>query len=116
MNKSKCPQGYLEMSSVSCGDDHVAGHEYHDFDVGISLRVVTGDPTIRVHVVEHWGSCQVSDEEHGRKEITSRGNTIDEAIARARECCDRAEISGSLLEQALCLAADRAEFWIEEHE
>jgi hypothetical protein len=107
MRTAYCPKSHEELADRSAGNEygHVPGHQYHDVDVVISTR----GGKYRVQVVESWGSCQGYNEEHGRREVIGRGDTIREAVADARDAAQQADISISYLTQALSRAEDDAE-------
>jgi len=107
MRTAYSPKSHTELARVTIGDDygHVPGNTYHDIDIVVS----TLSDKYRVHVCENWGSAQGFDEEHGRREVIGRGNSISEAIANARESAGRAGIETGYLEQALTQAEDTAE-------
>jgi hypothetical protein len=85
---------------------HVPGHHYHDVDVEITRR---SNGRWRVEVVETWGSAQGYDEEHGRKEVIGRGDTLDSAVSDAERRSNQANISSELLSEAMSEAADESE-------
>jgi hypothetical protein len=107
MTTATFPKSHSELAFASSGNanGHVPGHCFRDVDVSISTR----SGRFRVHVCENWGSCQGHDEEHGRRETITRGDTIAATIADARSSATRAGITTELLEQALNLAGDAAE-------
>jgi hypothetical protein len=101
------PKSHSELAFASSGNanGHLPGHNFHDVDVSVATR----SGMFRVHVCENWGSCQGHDEEHGRRETITRGDTIAGTIAAARSSATRAGITTKLLEQSLTLAEDAAE-------
>lgn len=107
MRTAYCPKSHVELSNESAGKPygHVPGHQYHDVDVVVSRK---GDK-FRCHVVESWGSAQGYDEEHGRREVIGRGDSIGECVADARDRAGSAGIVCEYLETALSLAEDAAE-------
>jgi hypothetical protein len=107
MRTAYCPRSHTELANVSRGVPygHVPGHRYHDVDVVVSQR----GPVFRVHVVESWGSAQGEDEEHGRREIVSRADSIRAAVDGARQRAAAAGITIDFFEQSLSIAEDAAE-------
>lgn len=105
MKTAYCPQSHEKLSTASTGGDHVPGHQYRDVDVVVSRR---GD-RYRVHVVESWGSAQGYDEEHGRREVVGRGDSIRHAINDARKRAEDCGITIEYLVQALSMSEDEAE-------
>jgi hypothetical protein len=107
MRTAYCPKSHVRLAGHWAGDEygHVPGHQYHDVDVVISTR----GGKYRCHVVESWGSAQGYDEEHGRREVVGRGDSIRAAVSEARAGADRAGIDAGLASQALLVAADGAE-------
>ena len=67
---------------------HVPGHNYRD--VEITITQTRGRWTVRA--LESWGSAQGYDEEHGRKEVIGRGDTLAEAERDCRELAMSAQI------------------------
>lgn len=112
MRTAYCPKSHTELASASNGNPygHVPGHQYRDVDVVVSAR---GDK-YRVHVVESWGSAQGYDEEHGRREVIGRGESVREAVEDARQRAKDAGIGCEWLEQSLTQAQDAAEEAIED--
>jgi len=107
MRTAYCPKSHAELASVTVGTPygHVPGHTYRDVDIVVSKK----NDKFRAHICETWGSAQGFDEEHGRREVIGRGDSIrkslDEALDRARE----ADITLDLLIQAVSLAEDEAD-------
>lgn len=102
------PKTHVELASKSAGVKfgHVPGHKYHDVDVVVSHAK---NGAIRVHVVESWGSAQGYDEEHGRREVVGRGETVKAACREAQQRAESAGINAEFLSQALSMAEDEAE-------
>ena len=84
---------------------HVPGHQYHDVYVTIFRRA----GGYRCCVAETWGSCQGYDEEHGRREVSGRGESIHGAVEDARRLAENAGIDEEYLTTALSSAEDEAE-------
>ena len=98
----------LKVSS-SKGNEygHVPGHQYRDVDVTI-VRTRKGNWT--VEILETWGSAQGYDEEHGRKKVIGRGNSLDGAVRDARTKAHEADIDREYMTQSLsCAEAEAAE-------
>lgn len=107
MRTAYCPKTHDELAKASAGKPygHVPGHYYHDAECVISTA---GKGTYRVHVVESWGSCQGYDEEHGRREVIGRGESIEQACAEAARRGKEAGMNAEYLTQAVSLAEDEA--------
>lgn len=107
MRTAYCPKSHAELASESAGlaYGHVPGHQYHDVDVVVSSR----GEKYRCHVCESWGSAQGYDEEHGRREVIGRGDSIRSAVGDARSRARDAGIVCEYMEQAMSLAEDTAE-------
>lgn len=107
MRTAYCPKTHKELSATSKGTEygHVPGHQYHDIDVVISQ---SRDNRFRCHIVESWGSAQGYDEEHGRREATGRGESIENAASDAKAIGAEAGMDTSYLAQAVALAIDKA--------
>ena len=107
MRTAYTPKSHEQLASESTGRayGHVPGHQYADVDVVVSTR---GDK-FRCHVVESWGSAQGYDEEHGRREVVGRGESIRGAVADARTRAKAAGIGPDYLEESLSKAEDSAE-------
>ena len=105
MRTAYCPKSHTELASESAGKEfgHVPGHTYHDVDVVISER----GGKFRCHVVESWGSAQGYDEEHGRREVIGRGDSIREAVREAADRGGKAGMAWYLIE-AMSKAEDAA--------
>jgi hypothetical protein len=103
----KSPKSHIDLAYAYAGDayGHVPGHQYHDVDVLISQ----GKHVVRVQIVESWGSAQGYDQEHGRKTVTARGDTIRRVAADAERMAVRAGMADKYLVQALSAAIDEAE-------
>lgn len=112
MRTAYCPKSHTELASESVGAayGHVPGHQYHDVDVVVSTRV----GKYRCHVVESWGSAQGYDEEHGRREVVGRGESIRSAMAEAVSRGIAADMAVGYLTQAASQAEDAAEECAEE--
>ena len=106
MRTAYSPKSHRELSDVTVGEEygHVPGHHYHDVDVVISER----RGKYRCHVVESWGSSQGYDEEHGRREVIGRGDSIEAAADDARRESVSAGIECEYLVQAVSLSVDAA--------
>lgn len=102
-----CPKTHDQLAETCAGNEygHVPGHQYHDVEVLISRH---GD-VYRCHVVETWGSAQGYDEEHGRREVIGRGESITRATNQAREDATKAGMDAGYLAQAMSQAIDEAE-------
>jgi hypothetical protein len=107
MRTAYAPKSHRELASESAGAayGHVPGHQYHDVDVVVSER----GEKYRCHVVESWGSAQGYDEEHGRREVIGRGETIHAACRDAESRAKAAGIVSEYFAQALSKAEDAAE-------
>lgn len=109
-----CPKSHTQLAEEYAGNayGHVPGSDYHDVYVLVSTR---SKNKFRVHVCESWGSAQgylrgaCIDEEHDRREVIGRGDSIARAIEDARDRATHAGIETEYLEQALSLAEDAAE-------
>ena len=101
------PKTHRELAKRSCGTEygHVPGHQYHDVDTVISQ---SRDGKFRCHIVETWGSAQGYDEEHGRREATGRGESIQEAAHEAKAIGAEAGMDASYLAQSVSRAIDDA--------
>jgi hypothetical protein len=87
---------------------HVPGHQYHDVDATLYQR--PGE--YRIDLIEHWGSAQGRDEEHGRREVSGYGATIAEAVTEAKAEAETSGMDMSWVVQVIALvrrAADEAE-------
>lgn len=102
-----CPASHTELARASAGkeDGHVPGHQYRDIHCLISRR---GD-RFRAAIVHVWGSCQGYNEEHGRRAVIGRGDTIAEAAGAAKQLAAEADMPADYLAEAVSLAVDRAE-------
>lgn len=107
MRTAYCPKSHGKLAEASAGVafGHVPGHQYRDVDVVVS---VSATMAIRVHVCESWGSCQGHDEEHGRREVVGRGQSVQEACNTAMSRAIAAGIGREYLTQALSQAEDAA--------
>lgn len=107
MRYAHCPKTHRELASTSKGTEygHVPGHQYHDVDVVISQ---SRDNRFRCHIVETWGSAQGYDQEHGRREATGRGESIEEAADNAKSIAAEAGMEAGYLAQAVSKAIDQA--------
>lgn len=112
MRTAYCPRSHDQLASASDGVayGHVPGHQYHDVDAVLSRR----GGKFRCHVVESWGSAQGYDEEHDRREVVGRGESVKEAVAEARREAAAAGIECGYLATALSQAADEAEEALED--
>ena len=111
MRTAYCPKSHDELASITKGGEygHVPGHQYHDVDVVLSRR---GDK-YRCHIVESWGSAQGYDEEHGRREVIGRGDSIRECIDDAKQNAVAVGMDEcQYLAQAICCAEDAAEEFV----
>lgn len=108
MRTAYSPTSHTELASASAGTPygHVPGHRYSDVDVTIS-RARNG--SIRVHVVESWGSAQGYDEEHGRREVVGRGPDISSACRDAESRAAKVGVDAGHLATAMSRAEDEAE-------
>jgi hypothetical protein len=95
-------------TAVSVGEPygHIPGHQYQDVDVEVT-RSRRG--TWRIEVLETWGSCQGRDEEHGRKRVIGRGETLSDAAADAEAKAEKAEMHKAYTIQAISQAVAEAE-------
>lgn len=84
---------------------HVPGHQYHDVDVTIR-RTRNGNWT--VEILETWGSAQGYDEEHGRKRVIGRDDSLAGAVRDARQRAKSAGIGPDYIEEAISAAEDEA--------
>lgn len=107
MRTAYCPKSHTKLADERAGREygHVPGHEYLDVDVVISVY----RQKFRCHVVESWGSAQGYDEEHGRREVIGRGESLREVVANATQRAADAGIGIGSLTQALSKAEDTAE-------
>jgi hypothetical protein len=116
MRTTYCPESHKELASHRVGREygHVPGHQYHDVNA-ILTRRFGPDDKFRCQIVEVWGSAQGFDEEHGRREVVGRGDSIREAIESASLRATAAGIAGEAAEylvQVLSRVEDDAEeFW-----
>lgn len=110
MRTAYCPTSHKELANESAGKayGHVPGHQYHDVDVVVSTR----RGLYRCHVVESWGSAQGYDEEHGRREVIGRGDSIRAAVVDATERAIAAGIAVGYLTNAVSQAEDAAEEYL----
>jgi hypothetical protein len=84
---------------------HVPGHQYHDVDVTIRR---TRNGLWTVEILETWGSAQGYDEEHGRKKVIGRGDSLESAVRDARQRATSASIGPDYIEEAISAAEDEA--------
>ena len=92
-------------ASGGAGSDHVPGQSYLDVHVDI-VRQENG--RWYVTALEVRGQCQGYDEELGRKTVTGRGMSIEEAVDDVRTRAGRVEINQRYLEEALSEAETTA--------
>lgn len=84
---------------------HVPGHQYHDVDVTVRQ---SRNGRWAVDVIETWGSAQGYDEEHGRKTVVGRGDSIAEAVRDARDRALSVDIEREYMEAAIAEAEEAA--------
>jgi hypothetical protein len=84
---------------------HVPGHQYHDVDVTIR-RTRNGCWT--VEILETWGSAQGYDEEHGRKKVIGRDDSLESAVRDARQRATSADIDPDYTDEAVSEAESEA--------
>lgn len=113
METTHLPRSHTRLAETTVGAPygHVPGHQYHDVDVLIS-RSAGG--TIRVQIVETWGSCQGYDEEHGRRSVVARDVSLEQACREATVRARTAGIREGYLIEAMSQAEDAAAEIIEE--
>ena len=86
---------------------HAPEQYYHDVDVYVLRK---DDGRWFVNVLETWGNhCRGHDEEHGRRQISGQGKSLEDALAQVERLAQAAGINREYLEEAVCEAVTEVE-------